>query len=136
MAGDVKRAWLEVISCVVCIFLFGVFAPFVGTEIAMTSFAILAVNGLGTFLGRAEKADERELSIGRRAVAVAFGVSYLAFVLILMGQWAATFLIHKKAEVSIHVLPQTVLAGWLLGLLAHGVVVLVSHKRHIEANDA
>ena len=135
MNAEQKRAWLGLISCVVCLVLFAVLAPFIGAQAAMGAFGILGVNGFRQLIGRGEKLDERDTSILRRAVAVGFVASYLTFVLALMGVWIVTFECHGRSQISVHVLPIIGFWGFLMVILVQSVAVLVGYRRHAEADD-
>jgi hypothetical protein len=135
MNAEQKRAWLMLISFVVCGVLFAVLAPFVGAQAAIVAFAPVGLNAFGVLIGRGEKVDERDKSILRRAALAGFAASYLIFVLALMGMWTTTFMFHGSSQVSVHVLPDVVTLGFFTALIVRAVAVLVGYRRHVEADD-
>lgn len=135
MNAEQKRAWLAVISGVICIVLFAILAVFFGATVATSAFALFAVNGFSGLIGRRAKMDERDKSIVRRATVGGAMASYASFVLALMGAWIVVFMVHSRSQVSIHVLPQIVMAGAIVFWFVRAVAVLVYYRRHVDADD-
>ena len=136
MNAEQKRAWLVVISFVVCVVLFAPLALFIPVKAALGVFGLMGVSGLGAFIGRGEKTDERDRSIARHATLAGFAVSYTIFVLALMGVWFVAFLFHGRLQVSVHILPGIVFLGGFTFYLIRSVLVLVGYRLHAEADDA
>ncbi len=135
MVAEQKRAWLAVISGAVCVVLFAVLTPFFGAAVAMSAFALFAVNGLAGLIGRGEKIDERDRSIALRATLGGAMASYLTFVGALMGVWTVVYLLHGDSQVSVYVLPNIVFLGLLVLWIVRAVAILVYYGRHVEADD-
>jgi hypothetical protein len=135
MNAEQKRAWLAVISCIVCAVFFAALMPFFGVKVAWSAFGVLGANGFSNFIGRRDKADERDVSIARRATALGFGASYLFFVLALFGVWLVVFVLQGESHVSVDVLPMIVFPGFMVAILIRAVAVLVGYARHAEADD-
>ena len=136
MGAEQKRAWLAVISGVVCVVLFAVLTPFIGPWAATSAFALFAVNGFSGLIGRGEKVDERDKSIARRATLAGAMCSYLGFYAACMGVWFVVFMYQGRREVSVHVFPTIAMIAGLLPLwLGRAIVLLMLYRRHTEADD-
>jgi hypothetical protein len=135
MNAEQKRAWLAVISSVICVVLYVVLAVFVRPDVATCAFAVLAVNGFAVFIGRRERLDERDTTIARRATLLGFAASYLAFVLALTGEWIVMYLVRGNSQVSIHVLPTFVFFGFMIVYFVRAIALLISYRRHSEADN-
>lgn len=135
MNAEQKRGWVMLISCVVCVVLFVALLPFIGAQGATAAFALMGLNAFGVLIGRGEKVDERDKSILRRAALAGFAASYTTFVLTLMGVWTVAFMRHGHSQISVHVLPDIVVLGFMTAFLVRAVAVLVGYRRHMEADD-
>ena len=136
MNGEQKRAWFALslvgLMCI-CFVMLGLIFSF---WVAWASFSIMALGAFTPLIGRAEKLDERDRSIGRRATVVAGMVSYLAFVLGCMGVWFIKFTWQGQGQVSVHLFAVITGLGGTLFYTARSLAVLILYGRHVEAEDA
>ncbi len=103
MNAEQKRAWLGVVTTITCVVGYFVLLPFLGSGAAGV-FGFLGINGFGTFIGRGEKADERDKNIARRATLGGAVASYFAFFTGCMGTWFVVFLCQHKEQVPVHMI--------------------------------
>jgi uncharacterized membrane protein len=135
MNAEQKRAWLAVVSGCLCVVGFGILALLFNAKVAVAAFAFYGLNGFGTFIGRREKLDERDLSIARRATLAGGILSYTVFVFALMAIWTVVFLLRGQEQVSVHALPMVVMFGAIVLYLGRGITLLALYRRHAEADD-
>lgn len=135
MGAEQKRAWLVVITLIVCVVLFAVLMPFLGLAAAPVAFSLLGLNGFGVLIGRGEKEDERDRSIARRATLGGAMASYLTFVLSLMGTWAVVYMLRGDSQISVHALPMIVMLGFVVFISVRAIAVLAYYRRHTEADN-
>ena len=136
MNAEQKRAWLGVVTMTACAVGYFVLLPFLGPWPATAAFGFYGINGFAVFIGRKERADERDKSIARRATLAGAMMSYLFFVLGCMGAWAFVWHVHGKELVSVHVLPTITILGGIVFFFARSMAILVLYSRHVEADHA
>ncbi len=136
MNAEQKRAWLGLVTGIACLAGFVVLIPFVGLQGATAAFAFYALNALAPFIGRKERADERDRSIARRASMGGFAASYLFFILGCMGVWSVVFRGHGNEQVSVLVLPTITAIGGFVLYFVRSIMILVLYGRHAEADNA
>ena len=129
-----KQAWLTVIAAVVSVVAFGVLCPWIGPQRALSGYSFFAITGFGPLFFRKAQLDERDRAIARRAVVVAFVVSYEVFILACMGTWALVYALQGSEQISVHVLPLITLAGGFVAFTVHAVAVLVLYRSRVEAD--
>lgn len=135
MNAEQKRAWLGVVTTVVCVVGFFVLLPFFGLGAAGIS-GFYGINGFGPLIGRGEKTDERDKSIARRATLGGAMASYMTFFAGCMGTWFVVFLFQHEEQVSVHVLAAISIIGGIVFIFTRSVAILVLYGRHVEADDA
>ena len=137
MNAQQKRAWLGVITGIICIVGFFVLWPMTGPMLATTAFALFSVNGLAPLIGRKEKEDERDRAIRHRAALGGAMCSYGAFILGCMGTWGWSRVFGRPATIPVEVLPITALiCGLFVLFFSHSLIVLALYGWHVEAEHA
>lgn len=136
MNAEQKRAWLGVVTMTACVVGYFVLLPMIGPVRAMAAFGFYGVNGFAVFIGRGERADERDAAIARRATLAGATASYGTFILGCMGTWMVVHRLQGQEQVSGHVLPGITMAGAILFYFARSVAILVLYGRAVEAEHA
>jgi len=136
MNAEQKRAWLGVATMTACVVGYLVLLPFFGPVVATAAFALYGINGFAGFIGRGERADERDRSIGRRATLGGAMASYMAFILGCMGTWFTVFAWQGRELVWVHVLGMITVFGGIVFFFTRSVAVLVLYGRHTEPDNA
>ena len=136
MNAEQKRAWLGVITAIVCVAGYLCLLPFLGPMAAISAFGLYGINGFAVFIGRKERVDERDRAIARRATLGGAMASYTAFILGCMGTWFIAFRWLGKEQVSVHLLPIITFAGVIILYFVRSAVVLWLYHRHVEAENA
>jgi hypothetical protein len=129
-----KQAWLTVIMAVVSVAAFGGLCPWMGPSAALSGFSLFGFTGFGALFFRKAPLDERDRAIARRAVVVAFVVSYEVFILLCMGTWAMVYALHGNEQVSVHILALITGAGGIVAFTVHAVAILVLYRSRVEAD--
>jgi hypothetical protein len=80
--------------------------------------------------------DERDASIHRRATALGFTLSYVAFIAACMAPWTVVYLIGGEDVVSVHLLVVPVLVGWLVAIMTSAVATLAAYGRRSADDEA
>lgn len=96
----------------------------------------MGMYGFSVFIGRKEKADERDLGIARKASLAGFAASYLAFVAGCMGAWFITFAWLHQEQISVHVLANIVIIGGVVFYFVRSLAILMLYGRKVEADHA
>ena len=135
MNAEQKRAWLAVVTGIVCLILYLALVPILGPWPATATFALFAINGFAGLIGRKEQVDERDKTIARHATLAGGMASYGAFALGCMGTWFAVFAWQGKEQISVHVLGTITLFGFMAFYFVRSVAVLVLYRRHVEAGN-
>ena len=134
MNAEQKRAWLGVVTITGSIVGYFVLLPFLGPGAAGV-FGFLGLNGFGVFIGRGEKADERDKNIARRATLGGFAASYGAFFIGCMGTWLVVFVFQHKEQILVHTIMRILMFGFIAFIFVRSVAILVLYNRHVEAGD-
>ena len=136
MSAEQKRAWFVVALTVVCAAGYLVLLPLIGPMAAMGIFGLFGLSGLTPLIGRKEKADERDRSIGRQASIIGAIVSYETFVFGCMGSWTVVYVFQGSEQVSVHLLGLITFIGGIALFFARSVAILVLYGRHVEDDNA
>ncbi len=136
MNAEQKRAWLAVATMTACVVGFLLLLPFFGPVVATAAFAFYGINGFAPFIGRKERFDERDKSIGRRATLGGAMASYSAFIIGCMGTWIVVSMFQREEQVRVHVLPMITMLGGIVFFFTRSVPILVLYGRHAEAENA
>jgi len=136
MNAEQKRAWLGVATMTACVVGFLALLPFFGPGVASSAFGFYGINGFGVFIGRGERADERDRNIASRATGLGGMASYLAFIAGCMGTWFAVYMFQHQGQVSVHILPGITMLGAIAFFLVRSVAILVLYGRRVEADNA
>ena len=133
MNSEQRMAWaivgLFALSCVGFVVL-GVLFGFDG---AGGAFGLVGLSVFSRLFGKAEKPDERDRSIARRATLVGAMMSYGTFIIGCMGVgfWAHHW--QHQEQVSVYVLGAITVAGGIVFFTARSVAILILYGRHVEA---
>jgi hypothetical protein len=106
----------------------------IGPKAALSGFGLFGFTGFGGMFFKKGLLDERDRAIARRAVVVAFVLSYEVFVFACMGTWAVAYYFHNDEQISVHVLPLITGGGGLVAFTAHAVAILVLYRSQVEAD--
>jgi hypothetical protein len=136
MNAEQKRAWLGVATMSACVLGYFVLLPFFGPGVAFAAFGFYGINGFAVFIGRKERADERDRSIARRATLGGAMASYMVFILGCMGTWFVVFRWQGRDMVDVHILPMITIMGGIVFFFTRSVAILVLYGRHVEADNA
>ena len=137
MNAQQKRAWLGVITGILCIVGFLILWPIAGPMVATAAFGVFGLNGFSVLIGRKEIEDERDRAIRHRATLGGGMCSYGALCLAMMGIWAWCHFITHQATVMVEVLPtMAIVCGLFVFYFTQSLVVLVLYGRHVEAEHA
>jgi uncharacterized membrane protein len=108
-----------------------VLAMFIGPVRAMAASGLFGIAGLQPLLyrkrGQAVVWDERDTQIVYRATLAGYSVFWLVFTLGVMGLWFS-FFSRGEEMVSVHVLPNIVLGGFIVFMTARAVAILVQYR--------
>jgi len=136
MNAEQKRAWLQVATMTACVVGYLVLLPFFGPVVATAAFAFYGINGFAGFIGRGERADERDKSIARRATLAGAMASFMAFIIGCMGTWFVVYAGYRKEQVWVHTLAMITQLGAIVFFFMRSVAILVLYARHTEADNA
>ena len=136
MNAEQKRAWLGLITGIVCVGGYVALTPFLGPMAATAAFGLYGLNGIAPLIGRKEVADERDKSIGRRATLGGAMASYMAFILGCMGTWFVAFLWLQKEQIPVHLLAAITFLGGIVFYSVRCAMILALYARHSEADNA
>jgi len=136
MNAEQKRAWLCLVTGMACVVGYVALVPFIGPMAATAAFGLYGLNGFAPFIGRKERADERDRSIAHRATLGGAMASYMAFILGCMGTWFIAFAWLGKEQVSVHLMGVITFLGAIVFYTVRSAAVLVMYGRHVEADHA
>jgi hypothetical protein len=136
MNAEQKRAWLGVATMTVCVVGYLLLLPFFGPVVATAAFGFYGINGFAGFIGRRERADERDKSIARRATLGGAMASYMAFIIGCMGTWFYVYACHREEQVWVHTLGMITQLGAIVFFFTRSVAILMLYGRHTEADNA
>ena len=95
-------------------------------------FGLLGFAGLQPLLYRKRRQavvwDERDTLINYRAVIAGYSVFWLAFTLGVMGLWAVVYFYGGRSTISVHVLPNIVMGGFIVVMTARAIAIVVQYR--------
>jgi len=133
MNAEQKRAWLAVVSGIICLIGYLISIPFVGPQVAVAIFGLYGINGISGLIGRKERPDERDKIIARQATLGGFAASYGALWVGCMGGWLGAFAWKGQEQISVHVLGAIASLGFMVMWFVRGAAILVLYRRRLEA---
>lgn len=136
MNAEQRRAWFVLGVFGLACLGFVVLWLTIGFGVAWAAFAVFGLGGFSALIGRGEKADERDLSISRRATLAGGMASYGAFISGCMGVWFVTFAGRGQELISVHVLGTITVMGMVALFTARSLAILILYGRHVEADHA
>ena len=136
MNAEQKRAWLGVATMAACVVGYLVLFPFFGPVVVTAAFALYGINGFAGLIGRKDRPDERDRSIGRRATLGGAMASYMAFIIGCMGTWFFIYAWRREQQVWVHALTMITQLGAIVFFFTRSVAILVLYGRHVEAENA
>lgn len=136
MNSEQKRAWFVLVMVAVACIGFVALGLVFGFRGAWGAFGIFGLAGFAPLIGRGEKADERDISISRRATLAGGMASYGAFIFGCMGVWFVEFAWHRHDTVSVHLLGTITALGAIVFYAARSLAVLILYGRDVESDNA
>jgi hypothetical protein len=85
--------------------------------------------GIGDWLYRRKKMDEREELIYQRATSLGMAIFWQVFVFSCMGVWAILDLGYHQTKVPVGFLPFLVVLGFIVFMVPQSIAILVQYKR-------
>jgi hypothetical protein len=108
---------------------YGVLAIFLGPIRACGAFGLFGLAGFQPLLyrkrGKTVVWDERDTRIFFYANNVGFGTVWLVFTSLLMGVWFAVYSYGGHSTISVHVLPNLLMIGFIVAMTARAVAIVV-----------
>jgi uncharacterized membrane protein len=132
MTAQQRHAAFNVIVALATLILFLSLIPHFGLEKAQAAYALLSLYALGSIVYFRDKRkgailwDERDTLIHSKSIKITFGILWILFAGGIMAVWA----FHRNAaNISVDILPQIVMGGFLALSLCQSLTVLFLYWR-------
>jgi hypothetical protein len=122
--------WLVLLAVTAAAYV--ILAVFIGPIPAQGAFGLFGLAGLQPLLYRKQRKavvwDERDTLINYRAVIAGYSVFWLVFTSGMMSVWAVVYLYGERSMISVHVLPELIMAGFIVVMTTRAIAIVVQYR--------